>query len=124
MEFTLYIKDNPYPEYYKVPECKTPEDCERYARKIIAKFNATLRPGEHPREFERIVAESNTATVPHSWVKTNVATITGGSGRAHDTYRCERCGVSGKRFGLEQLIQIDQRYHSKKYLTCTTKPIK
>ena len=93
MEFTLYLKNNPYPEYYNVPECKTPEDCERYARKIITKFNATLRPGEQSREFECIVVESNTATVPHKWAKTNVATITGGSGRDHDTYRRDRCGI-------------------------------
>lgn len=135
MEFTLYLKNNPYPEYYNVPECKTPEDCERYARKIIARFNANLRPNESPREFDRVAIESKPdgpAIIPHLWKKTNVATVVG-KGTAHDTYRCERCGITGKRVGFDPVIHPDPKYRGLKFSSCglaaisstkSTKPIK
>lgn len=125
MEFTLYLKNNPYPEYYNVPECKSLQDCERYARKIIAKFNATLRPGEAPRDLDRVVVESKPGgptKTPHLWQKTNVGTVVG-NGLAHDTYRCERCGITGKRIGFEPLIHPDLKYRGPKFSSCGSNTI-
>lgn len=42
----------------------------------------------------------------------------GRDGTPYDTYKCERCKVTGKRFRLEDRITLDLKYKADKYKFC------
>jgi len=56
----------------------------------------------------------------HKWEKVNLVTIDGKDGM-YDKYRCTRCGITGKRFGLSNTIRRDKRYADSKYEFCQKK---
>jgi len=56
----------------------------------------------------------------HVWKKTNLVTIQQGD-RAFDTYKCERCGITGKKFGPGAMIIRDKNYAAVKYKDCSWK---
>lgn len=51
----------------------------------------------------------------HNFQKTNLVTLRDASGM-HDTYECSHCGLSGKRYGMNEFIVV------KKIIACTNKP--
>lgn len=53
----------------------------------------------------------------HDWKKINLVTISK-RGRLYDAYRCKRCGITGKRFGLDDIVVRDKKYWNKKYFYC------
>ena len=75
------------------------EDPEEYCRGLIENFNATLRPREEPRRFDKVEILDDSESPLHKWEKTNMFTIRAGS-RTYDTYRCIKCGITAKRFGV------------------------
>lgn len=122
-------KDNTWEETFVCADMSDDElwdKCER----IIERFNASLKPGELPREVVEVYedleekaeddspfeSDSLTSTY-HDWHKTNPVTIAKGASM-YDTYRCERCGITGKRHGLNSTISIDRKYRNKKYRKC------
>jgi hypothetical protein len=77
-------------------------------QRLIDRFNATLRAHEIPRRLVRIVSQEPSKPKPreHKWEKTSLVTERGG----YDRMRCERCGATGKRYGLGQFgVKIDPR---------------
>lgn len=72
-------------------------------QRVIDRFNATLRPGELPRRLVEILSQSKSPPKPieHTWGKTSLVTEFG-KGRSYDRMRCDRCGATGKRYGLGQ----------------------
>jgi len=95
------------------------EEAQADAEAMIASFNRTLRPSEKPRKLLLLVeAEPAPAKLPaHQWEKTNLFTKRHGS-RYYDTYRCRKCGVTGKRYGLGGSVTLDSKYRAKKYQHC------
>lgn len=87
---------------------------------LIANFNATLKPGEMPRRLVRIVSIEATAPKPivleHRWHKQNLVTISR-RGRLFDEMKCERCGATGKRYGLGH-VTLDPKFDKPKFRHC------
>ena len=52
----------------------------------------------------------------HDFHKTNAITISDRTG-VYDRMECTRCGVTGKRFGLEH-VKIDAKFRAKKFQVC------
>jgi hypothetical protein len=44
---------------------------------------------------------------PHQWEKTNAVTRVRANGQSFDTYRCQQCRITGRRFGLGGSIVRD-----------------
>lgn len=53
----------------------------------------------------------------HIWEKTNLVTLMK-SGTPYDAYKCKTCGVTGKRFGLNDHIPRDKKYQHPRYRDC------
>lgn len=88
------------------------------ARDIMKYFNSTLRAGESPRKLIAVcVLDKDLKNYDHKFIKTNLITVNKGR-RFFDEYRCENCGVTGKRYGLEPNVIIDNKYKAKKYYDC------
>lgn len=95
------------------------DDPQVWAKKLIDNFNATLHSGEKPRELVDVVVLDDASDLAgeHVWRKENLVTIVRGS-RSYDKMRCEKCGITGKRFGLGQGVIRDRKYQAKKYEKC------
>jgi hypothetical protein len=58
-------------------------------------------------------------TTSHVWKKTNVFIQSYGK-KQFDTYRCENCGITGKRFGPHEVVHRDHTFKAKVYADCAT----
>jgi hypothetical protein len=91
-------------------------------------FNRTLKPHENPRCLLKIKIINRGNPIDHDWKKSNLITIKKGN-KVFDTYQCNRCGATGKRYGLSPKITIDAKCKTKKHRDCvknnaTTKPLR
>ena len=80
---------------------------------MMQRFNETLQLGERARkiiDYEILEGQDK----PHTWRKSNLVTISKGE-ECFDTYKCEECGVTGKRFTLDGGIALDKKYKKKEY---------
>lgn len=96
------------------------QDVQAWAASLIDHYNATLRQHELPRTLDRVEIEDDTiaAVAPewHDWHKTNAITVVGPRG-VHDTLRCDRCGITAKRYGLSNVV-LDGDFKAKAFRTC------
>lgn len=98
--------------------CPDDVSAESHAKVIIFNFNKSIRKGEKLRELVKVLGVSDLPP-DHDWRKTNLVTISGRNGM-YDTYKCEVCGITGKRFGLGR-ISRDAKFQAEKYRFCKTK---
>jgi len=123
--FKLVWSDDPQqPEVVENYEQEC-EDPEAWCLKIIDFFNSTLRPFERPRTLVRCEVEGAVPPYQHKWVKLTgemSTTVRAGpwSGRIYDGMRCEKCGITGKRYGLNSNIVRDTPFKKKVFLRCDT----
>jgi len=69
------------------------------------------------KEIENKMERTNNSYF-HDWEKTNLVTITGRGGLSYDNYRCKRCGVTAKRFGLSDDFRRDKKFNTEKFAEC------
>lgn len=97
---------------------KDVKDPEKWSRKLIDNYNATLMDGEEIRELLKVEIIDTTSVSGHTWKKTSlVGEMYQGS--IIDRYACTVCGITGKRFGFGG-VQFDPKYKAKVYQRCDT----
>ena len=87
---------------------------DRTPEEVIENFNSTLRPGERARVLVAAIP-LKAKNKSHSWRKVSLVTEMRKGEGFYDRYKCEACGVTGKRYGLEDLIVLDAKYKKKVY---------
>lgn len=99
---------------------KDVKDPVSYGKEVIDYFNSTLIPGEKPRKYLDCVVLDEHSIKDHKWIKTSMVTKQGRLG-LYDTYKCERCGVTAKRYlGSIDSFTLDSKYKAKVYQRCDT----
>jgi hypothetical protein len=118
-------RSDKWSEYFIIPDNATDEDIWDELNAVIKQFNATLRPYEVPRqvvniyEIDPIDPSRCTILFKHDWSKTNLVTKMDGRMSSYDEYKCERCGITGRRYGLGGVVRRDNKYKNEKYESCT-----
>lgn len=121
MRFNLLIKNkNGKPWKEDFIQNISEDQIEAYGKRIVKNFNATIKPGENKRKYVGYELLDDEIDYKHVWDKSCLVTQTDRSG-CHDIYKCTRCGVTGKRRGLDSSVRIDNKYKAKKYLDCKWK---
>lgn len=118
IEATVSYADGSEDTWKEKYNIKEDADPQKYMEDMIKCFNRTLRKNERPRRLISVEILDDPAIQQHIWEKTNLVTINGRNG-LYDEYRCEICGITGKRYGLENVIR-DRKYRAKCYETCTS----
>lgn len=118
IRFTLFWKHHGKddPEHAETHEQIT-ADPKQWCRDILDWFNSTLRPHERKRFFVRCEVIGEVPPAEHRWSKRSAMTkvMSGGprSGQNYDAMDCERCGVTGKRYGLQEYVHLDSKWKKK-----------
>jgi len=115
-------KDNtePVEEKIDVPPGITVDSLQKWAEDLIDWFNEheNQLPQGRPRTLAKVEPLSENPHA-HDWHKTSLVAMMTPSGVIHDTYKCERCGITGKRYGTGYVIR-DSKYRHKCYSRCDT----
>lgn len=96
------------------------DDAEKWAKDTLEFFNNTLRPGESARDFIQCVVLDADSQEKHSWDKDITRMSAQFRGAIIDGMYCKKCGITGKRFGLNPNVKIDSKYRAKKFHRCDT----
>jgi hypothetical protein len=127
MKFKIQVKSigNPFNKdhWWETYE-KDVEDAEKEAIEMVDRFNESLREGEFPRRLLKVEVIDNHSIKDHDWEKINLVTIKDKNNSLYDIYKCRKCLITGKRFGLNPGITIDYKYRAKVYKRCDTAVIK
>ena len=59
---------------------------------------------------------------PHDFSKVNLTTIISKRGDLYDIYKCSKCGIEGKRHGLNDTLEMLSSVSDKKINECTGLP--
>lgn len=117
-DFTVYVRNALEKEWSERYQVATP-DPEKYGRHLIKWFNSTLRPHESRRTFVRVEIHGDVVPPEHRWVKQTIMTQSR-HGRPYDPMHCERCNITGKRYGLSSAVKRDSKFRAKVYARCDT----
>ena len=105
-------------EDFDIAGAKTMAEAQRGVEDSVFTFNYTLRPGALPRILD-VIEVGGDGKLAHDWEKTSLVTEFGKfGGAAFDRYRCRRCGITGKRYGLSETISRDRKYSASKWSAC------
>lgn len=114
IEATICDENATWKETYDVAEKINAED---YMNAMIENFNSSIRENERKRKLVGLKVIHDTLPQEHQWEKTNIATIHG-RGSMYDTYKCKICGITGRRYGIGNVIKRDRKYIAKCYDSC------
>lgn len=106
-------------EEYEWDDVHDEESAREKAQQLVDSFNRTLREGEVERVLEEVelIEGQRYAVHEHQWDKTSLVTEAGG----YDRMKCEKCGITGKRYGVGQDgITRDDKYKKEVYARCDT----
>lgn len=106
-------------EEMNVAEVTNEQEAQAYSERIIQNFNDTLRPKERPRKLIRVEFGEGEASERHDWEKTNLVTQRDARGQ-FDSYKCRKCGITGKRRSFDGGVAPDPAYRAKAFQSCDT----
>ena len=119
MEFKILVKTPSGREWWEDYDEET-NDPKAWAEETIAWFNKTLKPGEESRELVEVVIVDGANEKFHQWIKRTDGMSSSFRGRIADLMYCEKCKITGKRFGLKADVIIDSKYRKKAFKECHT----
>lgn len=93
-------------------------DPEKFGKDIVEYFNSTLRRYEKRRKYLGYRVIKTVTFKEHDWSKQNIHTLERG-GNYYDKLKCQRCGITGIRYGLHK-PKRDSKYKSNVYDRCDT----
>lgn len=117
MKFKILIRTEDGREWWEDYDKDIP-DAQKWAEDTIGQFNKTLRPNEKSRTLLKVEVEDSSNDKHHRWRKYTGGMSSGKDGA--DIMYCERCGITGKRYGLSGLVTIDSKYRKKVFRQCDT----
>lgn len=119
MDFRIKVTDGKSKWWETYKNIQNIDDAKAMAKVFIDNFNRTLRPYEKPRKLLRVeIIGKRNININHEWIKkTNGMSVPFRDGIV-DLYYCRRCGITGKRYGLNNEIAIDSKYKKKEYRKC------
>lgn len=97
------------------------QQAQDWAFELVKHYNATLRPGESPREL--LSTEIVGTSTEHDWYKRTDGMSVSFRGRMVDLFECSKCGVTGKKGSLAGSIKRDSKFKGKKYAICGGEPL-
>ena len=103
---------------------KKVENPQKWAEETVDEFNATLRPHEKPRELIGVQVLEDDNNGFHNWYKLTAGQSVPFKGSIVDLYKCDKCGMSGKRFGISSHIKNDSKFKGKAFDRCDTAKVK
>lgn len=119
MKFRINVRSESGEEWWEEYD----EDVDfpkRWAKDMVKMFNDMLCPGEERRSLLAVEVIDRSNGRFHRWVKRTDGMSVMFRGSVVDMMRCERCGITGKRFGVRDKVVIDSRYRGKAYSECDT----
>lgn len=119
-DFTIHVRSKKTGMEWVERYQKETTDPEQWGRDLIEWFNSTRRENEGEREFLRVEVHGDVPPPEHNWSKTTLMTQSRGGMTSFDKMKCERCGITGKRFGLQAHVKRDSQYRAKVYARCDT----
>lgn len=118
MRFRIFCTDGgkEWSEEYN----KDVADANKWAADTIEYFNDTLRPGENPRKLIKVEVLENSNEEFHRWVKRTDGMSVIFRGKMVDLMFCEKCRITGKKYGLSGNVIIDSKFRKKAFKKCNT----
>jgi len=95
-------------------------DAQQWAESTIETFNATLRPREKSRKLLAVEILDESNEKHHRWTKRTGGMSVPFRGSTVDLMFCERCGITGKKYGMSGTVKIDSKYRKKVFQECHT----
>lgn len=122
MKFKLKVSSESGGEWWEDYDKDIP-DPEAWAKETVDRFNATLRPREKPRTLLAVEVIDRDNAKFHKWVKRTDGMSVGFRGVMVDLMYCKKCGITGKRYGLQEYVTIDSKFRKKAFRECHTAQI-
>ncbi len=119
MKFKILTKTDDGEEWWEDYDKDVP-DARKWAEDTIAGFNETLRPHEKARELLDVQVIDSSNDKHHHWVKKTGGMSVKFRGSFVDMMYCDKCGITGKRYGLDGSVTIDSKYSKKAFIECHT----
>lgn len=118
MKFKILVQNQKGMEWWESYDKDVP-DPQEWARETVAWYNEVLRPGELPRTLLKVEIIETSNDKFHKWAKSITGMSVPFRGQTVDIMYCEKCGITGKRYGLAENIKIDSKYRGKKFVDCS-----
>src|ERR1700704_4568438 len=101
-------------EDYDKSEVNSAADAEKWGCETIERFNNTALPGERLREFlkSELIGQG---TLHHNWRNQNLVLLMIRGPVPFDVMKCGRCGITGRRYGLQESVTRDKQFNKDKF---------
>jgi len=120
MKFVIKVANKDLSNIHEEEYDQNIDNPEEWAKEIIKRYNETLYEGDKERVLLGVRILNKFSIKDHEWQKINLVTVKR-NGAYCDLYKCSRCEITGKLFGLGGSIRLDPKYQrNKAYLRCDT----
>lgn len=119
-DFTIFVKNKGEDRIWEERYQKPTRDPLQWSIELVQYFNDTRqRPDAPEREVVRVEVHGDVDPVEHAWGKTSLVTQYR-AGSAFDIMKCDRCGIFGKRYRLNEFVKRDNKFSAQVYARCDT----
>jgi hypothetical protein len=121
MKFKMLVRETKTGREWWENYDKDVSDVEEFCKHAVEEiWNGNLRPHEKKREFIKCEIIENSNDKFHKWFKLTSGMSVEFRGQIVDLVKCSVCGITGKRYGLDDKVKIDSKYRKKAFQNCDT----